>query len=68
MKTMSAFDILEQAKKSGTSEKPTSFMGNSFLYMVGSKNWSLEDQVRKACSNCFRISTQMKKKGDCFYC
>lgn len=40
----------------------------SFLLSVGSKNWSPEDQIRRACSVCFKVQPQMKQKGECFYC
>lgn len=40
----------------------------SFLYSVGSKNWGVEDQIRRACSVCFKVEQQMQKKGTCYYC
>lgn len=43
-------------------------MGGSFLYTCGSRNWGVEDQIRRACSTCFRVEAQMEKKGECYYC
>lgn len=34
-------------------------MSSSFLFSVGGKNWSVDDQVRRACSGCFKMSIQM---------
>ena len=39
------------------------FNPTSFLYTVGSHEWSVESQVRKACSSCFKVFPDMKKKG-----
>jgi hypothetical protein len=36
--------------------------------MMGGEEWSLESQVRKACSGCFRQVGEMVRRGDCYYC
>ena len=54
---------VEQGKEPESGLKP-----GSFLFSVGSRNWSTEDQVRRACSVCYRVEQQMEKKGDCYYC
>lgn len=36
--------------------------------MMGGDEWSLESQVRKACSGCFKQGVQMERRGECYYC
>ena len=41
---------------------------SSIFYSMGGAEWSLESQIRKACSGCFKVSYDAIKRGECYYC
>lgn len=41
---------------------------SSIFYFMGGNEWSLESQIRKACSGCFKVSYDAIKRGECYYC
>lgn len=41
---------------------------SSIFYTMGGSEWSLDSQIRKACSGCFKVSYEGVKRGECYYC